>query len=169
MDVYVMEIGTISYSLNGIAEFLTSKGYALMMETAYRNWCSSASFRGENINHQTKACDYFIAHFEDENGHKWEIASYKYTSKNHINWRFIRHIVFDEIMIAKSATPFADFKKLIKWGAIKPNNTTTPTTLGANFEELVDYGVISRDNTTLEKLLRKGPVSLDEIAIWCSP
>ena len=109
--------GTIGFALTNIADGLGRHGYALISEEDYQTWISLETFRSEESAVVRKR-DRSIAHFEDEDGRKWDVTTYKcihiYFPLQDANWRFVERIECDGKVFAKSKTTIAAYEKLVR-------------------------------------------------------
>lgn len=108
---------TIGSALKEIAEELERHDYDLIPEEAYQAWINLGTFRGEE-SAVVRERDRFIAHFEDEDGREWDIATYKciniYFSLQDANWRFVERIKCDGKVFAKPKITITAYEKLVR-------------------------------------------------------
>ncbi len=109
--------GTIGFALTEIAEGLGRHDYALIPERDYQTWIKFGTFRSEESAIVRKR-NRSIAHFEDEDGRKWDVTTYKcihiHFPLQGANWRFVEHIKCDGKVFAKPKITIATYEKLVR-------------------------------------------------------
>ena len=114
---YELYYGTIGFALTEIAEGLGRHDYALIPEETYQTWIGFGTFKSEE-NAVIRKRDRFIAHFKDEDGQEWDIATYKcvhiHFPLKGTNWRFIERIKCDGKVFAKPKITIAAYEKLVR-------------------------------------------------------
>ena len=116
-DKYELIYGTIGEAAAEIARNLSEHDYALVTEKTCKTWSGFADFDREEIREVRKRRRH-IAYFNGEEGHRWEIATYKCKHKHHLSdgacWRFIDSIKRDGRIIARPKITIAAYEKCIK-------------------------------------------------------
>ncbi|MBO4854939.1 hypothetical protein J5500_00855 [Candidatus Saccharibacteria bacterium] len=114
---YELYYGTIGFALTQIAEGLERHDYALIPEETYQTWIGFGTFESEESTVVRKR-DRFIAHFKDEDGRKWDIATYKCVHEHFVHqgtrWRFIERIKCDGKVFAKPKITIATYEKVVR-------------------------------------------------------
>ena len=114
---YAMVYGTIDFALTEIADGMSRHDFGLVSDETYHTWTTFTTYKGEE-NKQIGKRRRFTAHFEDEDGHKWDVVTYKcvhtgYLSKGNC-WRFIDRIKCDGKIIAKPNITIAAYEKNVE-------------------------------------------------------
>ncbi|MCR4753844.1 MAG: hypothetical protein K5837_05550 [Candidatus Saccharibacteria bacterium] len=114
---YKLCYGTIGTALMEIAEGLERHDYALVPEVTYRTWTSFGTFKSE-MSAVIRKRDRFTAHFEDEDGQKWDVVTYKCTHEHFplqgVRWRFIERIKRGGKVFAGSKITIAEYEKKVR-------------------------------------------------------
>lgn len=118
---YELCYGTIGFALTEIAKGLERHDYALVSEETYQTWTSLGTFKSEK-SAAIKKRDRFTAHFEDEDGQKWDVVTYKcahvHSPFEGAHWRFVERIKRDGKVFAGSKITIAAYERIV-WEAQK--------------------------------------------------
>ena len=114
---YKLCYGTIGFALTEIAEGLKRHDYGLIPEKTYQTWTSFGTFKSEKSAVIRKR-DRFTAHFEDIDGQKWDVVTYK-CAHDHFplrgaHWRFIERIKCDGEVFAESKLTIAAYERIVR-------------------------------------------------------
>ena len=114
---YRLCYGTIGFALTEIAKGLERHDYALVPEETYQTWTSFGTFKSEESAVIRKR-DRFIAHFEDEDGQKWDVVTYKCAHEHSplwgAHWRFVERIRCDGKVFAGSKITIAAYERIVR-------------------------------------------------------
>ena len=114
---YKLCYGTIGFALTEIAEGLKRHDYALIPEETYRTWTSFDTFKCE-MSVVIRKRNRFTAHFEDIDGQKWDVVTYK-CAHDHFplqgaHWRFVERIKRDSKVFAGSKITIAAYERIVR-------------------------------------------------------
>jgi hypothetical protein len=114
---YKLCYGTIGFALTEIAEGLERHDYALVPEETYQTWTSFGTFKSEESAAIRKR-DRFTAHFEDEDGRKWDVVTYKCAHEHFplkgADWRFVDCIKCNGKVFAGPKITIATYEGIVR-------------------------------------------------------